>query len=298
MQITACRLCPRRCGADRTRARGLCGGGAMVRVARAALHRWEEPCLSGTAGSGTVFFSGCPLRCCFCQNHTVSAGNFGRDISVSRLCRIFLELQDEGAHNINLVSPTPYVPWIIEALDIAGSDLTIPVVYNTGGYERTDTLRAMEGYADIYLPDMKYMDSAMSERYSSAPDYFEIASAAILEMYRQTGPVVMDGKGILQRGLIIRHLVLPGGYRDSLRILEWIADSFPVGDIFVSLMSQYTPMHESAAYPEINRRITTFEYQKVMDRAAELGIKGFTQQRSAAREEYTPPFDLTGVGEG
>lgn len=297
MDIASCALCPRRCGADRTAGRGFCGGGPLPRVARAALHRWEEPCLSGTAGSGTVFFSGCPLRCRFCQNHDISEGNFGRDISVSRLSAIFLELQRQGAHNINLVSPTPYAPWIAEALEGAGNALRIPVVYNSGGYENVETLKMLEGRADIYLPDLKYLDEAAAVRYSSAPGYFDVAARAILEMYRQTGPAVFDARGVLQRGLVIRHLVLPGLYRDSIGILRWIAGNLPVRDIRVSLMSQYTPMHRSALYPEINRRLTTFEYEKVVDAAGELGLQGYTQRRSAARDAYTPPFDLTGVGE-
>lgn len=295
MQITACRLCPRRCGADRTRERGFCGGGAGARVARAALHPWEEPCLSGTEGSGAVFFSGCPLRCRFCQNYEISEGNFGRDISVSRLADIFLELQRQGAHNINLVSPTPYVPWILEALDAAKPDLSVPVVYNTGGYESADTLRALDGRANVYLPDLKYKDDALAARYSDAPGYFGFASRAVLEMYRQTGPAVFDGRGLMRRGLLIRHLALPGAYRDSIAILEWIAANLPPEAIRVSLMSQYTPMRRSAGHPELDRRLTTFEYEKVTDAAAKLGLIGYVQRRESADAAFTPPFDLTGV---
>lgn len=295
MRITACRLCPRRCGADRTRVRGYCGGGAAPRIARAALHFWEEPCLSGERGSGTVFFSGCPLRCCYCQNHAISAGNYGQDITPGRLSEIFLALAAQGAHNINLVSPTPHVPWIIEALGMAGGALSIPVVYNTGGYESVETLRALAGMVDVYLPDIKYRSGELSSRYSSAPDYFAHAARAVEEMARQTGPAVFDERGIMTHGVLIRHLAIPGCWRDSVAILRWIAENLPREGIRVSLMRQYTPMHESARFYEINRRLTTYEYQKITDTAAELGLLGYTQLPEAAGAQYVPSFDLTGV---
>ncbi|MEM1485749.1 radical SAM protein [Oscillospiraceae bacterium PP1C4] len=295
MEMTSCTLCPRKCGADRTCRSGFCGGGTVIRIARAALHHWEEPCISGWAGSGTVFFSGCPLRCCFCQNYQISAENFGKEISIDRLTEIFLELQSKGAHNINLVNPTHYVPWIIKALDQAKPQLNIPIVYNSGGYESLETLCLLEGIVDIYLPDLKYASRERAKRYSGAPDYFEVASGAILEMYRQTGKAVLDESGIMQKGLMIRHLVLPKGREDSKAVLEWIAHNLPLSEVLVSLMSQYTPFYRSAEFPEINRRVSTFEYHDVLTRAQELGIQGFMQEKSAAKEEYTPAFDLFGV---
>lgn len=294
ISIKDCTLCPRNCGADRTVAQGRCGGGGSVRIARAALHQWEEPCISGTRGSGTVFFSGCPLGCCFCQNSTISARNDGKDISIQRLADIFLELQEAGAHNINLVSPTQYVPWIAHALNRVKAQLTIPVVYNTGGYERVVTLRQLEGLVDIYLPDLKFKSVELATKYCNAPDYFETATAAILEMFRQVGSLQYDDTGLLRRGLLIRHLVLPAGRRDSAEVLEWIGEHLPPSEILISLMSQYTP-YESLPYKELNRRISTYEYQSVVDKALELGLDGFMQERSSAKEEYTPPFDCTGV---
>lgn len=289
---THCTLCPRRCGADRTRGQGVCGGGGLPRIARAALHHWEEPCISGERGSGTVFFSGCPLKCCYCQNYKISAENFGREITVRRLADIFLDLQRQGAHNINLVNPTHYVPWILEALDSAR--LHIPVVYNSGGYETMETLRALEGYVSVYLPDLKYFDSARSQRYSAASDYFEVASKAVEEMYRQVGKPKFEG-GLIKSGMIVRHLVLPKGRQDSMKVFDWLAGRFSPDEILVSLMSQYTPFHRSAQFPEINRRLMSFEYNSVLARVSELGFNGYMQEKSAAKEEYTPAFDLQGV---
>ena len=294
--LTSCTLCPRQCHADRTKGTGFCGGGKHVRLARAALHFWEEPCISGTRGSGTVFFSGCPLQCCFCQNYSISCGNFGEEVSVERLSQIFLELQSQGAHNINLVSAAQYVPWVVRALELCGKGLEIPVVYNSGGYESVETLRRLEGKVDIYLPDLKYKDSDRSLRYSRAADYFAVASQAIREMVRQTGPVQMDDQGILRKGVIIRHLVMPGGMEDSKRVLEWISQTFAPGEILISLMSQYTPFYRSEEFPEINRRISTYEYHKVSEYMQDLGLtQGFMQERSSAKEEYTPSFALQGV---
>ena len=287
-----CELCPRRCGADRTQRQGLCGGGGLPRVARAALHHWEEPCISGTSGSGTVFFSGCPLRCCFCQNYRISAQNFGVEVTQKRLAEIFRSLQEQGAHNINLVNPTQYLPWILEALNRA--DLSIPVVYNSGGYERVETLRALEGYVDVYLPDLKYIDSSRSQRYSGASGYFEAASSAIIEMHRQVGkPQFKDG--LLQRGMIVRHLVLPKGREDSFQVLNWLSEQFSPDEFLISVMSQYTPYYRSAEFPEINRRIFSAEYNSVVDCANRLGLEGYLQEKSSAKEEYTPPFDLEGI---
>lgn len=294
----SCTLCPRMCRADRTKNLGFCQADSTVKIARAALHPWEEPCISGTNGSGTVFFSGCTLKCVFCQNYNLSHENFGKEISVNRLAEIFLELQKKGAHNINLVTATHYLPSIKEALDLAGPDLKIPVVYNCGGYERPETLKEFSDYIDIYLPDLKYYDSSLSGKYSAAKDYFQIASRAIEEMIRLTGGLSWSPENpkLLNKGVIIRHMVLPGAKEDSIKLLHWIKDTLPEGKYLVSLMSQYTPFYKSSMYPEINRRITSYEYNKVLDTAIELGlVNGYMQEKSSAKEEFTPPFDLSGV---
>lgn len=294
-----CRLCPRECGVDRSVTRGFCGMGESPRLARAALHQWEEPCISGDPddpdqmGSGTVFFSGCVMRCVFCQNYEVSAGGFGRDISVERLADIFLELQERGAYNINLVSPTPFVPQIIRALDIAKPRLNIPVVYNTGGYERVETLCALEGYVDIYLPDVKYCSEELAVELSQAPRYFETAMNAVGEMVRQTGKPQFSGD-MLKKGVIVRHLVLPYHYRDSVEVIRRVGERFGK-DVLFSLMSQYTPFGRAKDIPRLNRRITTFEYRKALDAVYDSGLSGFMQERSSAKEEYTPEFDLSGI---
>lgn len=296
MDLSCCALCPRECGADRTLGLGRCGAGSLPRLARAALHRWEEPCISGGApqrGSGTVFFSGCPLGCCFCQNYPISHENFGKEVPVSRLSEIFLELEDQGAWNINLVSATQYIPQVVEALEMVKGRLGIPVVYNTSGYEKAESLRLLEGYVDIYLPDLKFYDPALSERCADAPDYFSTASAAILEMYRQVGHLQMGKDGMLHRGMVVRHLVLPGQRKDSEKLLRWLAEAVPKEDILLSLMSQYTP-YRPLEKP-LNRRVATFEYNWVRDIADELGFSGYGQERTSAKEKYTPPFDLTGV---
>jgi len=296
LSIESCSLCPRECGVDRNAAPGFCGCGNKLKIARAALHIWEEPCISGKNGSGTVFFSGCALRCCYCQNYAVSQEDFGKEISVSRLAEIFLELQDKGAHNINLVTATQYVPWVLEALDKAKGALHIPVVYNCGGYERVETVRALKGYVDIYLPDLKYYSSELSGKYSKAKDYFKVASAAVAEMVAQAGNPRFDGSGMLQKGVVIRHLVLPGGREDSIAILNWLKGNLEKGSFLLSLMSQYTPAYKSFEHREINRRITTMEYEAVAKEALRLGLDtGYMQERSSAGEEYTPPFDLEGV---
>ena len=291
-----CNLCPRRCGALRTETEGR-GVGRLPEapvVARAALHQWEEPPISGTRGSGTVFFSGCSLGCVFCQNDAISRGNFGAEVTVSRLAKIFLELQDQGAWNINLVSAAQYLPQVIEALDLAGKRLTIPVVYNSGGYEKPESLRLLEGYVDIYLPDLKFYDPALAEGCAGAPDYFAVASAAIPEMFRQTGPLDQDQSGMLRRGVMVRHLVLPGQRKDSERLLRWLAGALPVGEIYLSLMSQYTP-YRPMPVKALDRRVATFEYKWVREVADRLGFSGYGQERTSAKEEYTPPFDLEGV---
>ena len=288
-----CSLCPRRCGALRTGTEGggFCGMPALPVVARAALHFWEEPCISGTRGSGTVFFSGCNLGCVFCQNGSISHGRFGRPVTIPRLREIFQELIAQGAHNINLVTPTHFAPAIREALE---APLAVPVVWNSGGYELPEALRTLEGKVQIYLPDLKYADSALAAQYSGAPDYFEAATAAIREMFRQVGRCMFDGDGMLQRGVIIRHLLLPGALENTKQVLDWIADTFAPGEVLVSLMSQYTP--QQGAEGLLRRRVTGAEIRAARAYLENLGLtSGYVQDSSSAREEYTPPFDLTGV---
>ena len=291
-----CCLCPRMCRADRTTASGYCKAPAGILAARAALHFWEEPCISGTQGSGAIFFSGCTLRCCFCQNYKISRAPQGKSISSERLAEIFLELQEQGAHNINLVTATHYLPWILPALDMVKKQLHIPVVYNCGGYERLETIQALRSYVDIWLPDLKYFSSNLSRRYSQAPDYFDRASAAIQQMILQTGTPVFDAQGIMQKGVIIRHLVLPGQKEDSLQLIKWMAEELPKKQFYISLLSQYTPYEKNPDFPELNRRITSYEYQKVVDTALEFGLEqGFMQKRTSAKEEYTPSFAYQGL---
>ncbi len=290
-----CALCPRDCGADRTSSLGLCGGGAKVRVARAAAHYWEEPCISGERGAGAVFFSGCPLGCIFCQNREISAGNFGRELTVEQLVEVFRRLERNGVHTLDLITPTHYTPWILAALDLARP--RIPVVWNTGGYEKVETLRTLEGKVDVFLPDLKYRSKALSARFSGAEDYFGRASAAIAEMHRQTGAYRFDGDGILTRGVLVRHLVLPGHAEDSIAVFEALSDLVPPNEILVGLMSQYTPPREPPDDfpPELRRRLSEDEYSLVADAVHALGFEGYEQELSSAQEEYTPPFDLTGL---
>ena len=298
-----CRLCPRACGADRAAGQtGYCGADDRLMVARAALHHWEEPCLSGapddTRGSGTVFFSGCALRCCYCQNYPISQEGVGKAITVERLAEIFLRLQRDGARNINLVTATQYLPQVRRALDLARADgLTLPIVYNTGGYETVAAVKALAGYVDIWLTDFKYADPALADRLSAAPDYPAVAGAALRQMLLQTGAPVYDKEGFLQRGVIVRHLALPGCVQDSRAVLTTLARlQQETGIPFVpSLMSQFTPFYKAAEHG-LGRRITTYEYRQVIDEAIRLGLTdGYMQEKSSAREEYTPPFDLEGV---
>ncbi len=291
-----CKLCPRECGTDRTKEKGFCGAGDKAVVARASLHKWEEPCISYKNGAGTVFFSGCNLHCCFCQNNKISNELFGKEISDEKLSEIFLRLQDMGADNIDLVTPTHFVPNIIKALDMAKNKLTIPVVYNCGGYESVKTIEMLDGYIDIYLPDMKYFSSEISAKYSNAPDYFERASAAALAMIKQTGELKFNDEGGLLKGTVIRHMVLPSRRHDSMEIIRWIAENTSPQNVLVSIMNQYTPFEFiSDEYPELKRRVTKMEYNSVVNLAAELGINGFTQQKSSASQEYVPDFDLSGI---
>ena len=289
-----CNLCPRQCGALRseTEGRGVCRMPAAPVVARAALHRWEEPPISGTRGSGTVFFSGCSLGCVFCQNELISHRDFGRSVTVERLRAIFEELVDQGAHNINLVNPTHYAHVVLQALE---RPLPVPVVWNSGGYDRVETLRALEGKVQIYLPDYKYRTPEYAARYSGAADYPQAAEAAIREMVRQTGPCVYDGDGLLQRGVIIRHLLLPGRLAEAKRVMDWVAETFPPGTVLFSLMSQYIPWGRASEYPEINRRLRPSEARAAEQYMDALGLEGFAQDGGADQAGYIPPFDLTGV---
>ena len=296
MDAFSCAACPRRCGALRKPAQpsgGFCGMPAGFVVARAALHQWEEPCISGQHGSGTVFFSGCSLRCVYCQNQQISLGRYGALVTEENLLRMFDRLIEQGAHNLNLVNPTHYAPMLAKALKKYCSP--VPVIYNSGGYERVEMLKALEGLVDIYLPDLKYVDSAVSLRYSGAADYFDYASKEILEMSRQVGKATFDENGVMKKGLIVRHLILPRNTAQSIKALTWIHENLPEGTL-VSLMCQYTPCGELENFPELQRRLTRREYEKVVDQMLELGLTGgYLQELSSAKEEYIPPFDLTGV---
>ena len=296
--LKECRLCPRECGVDRSEGKkGYCGASNELKVARAALHMWEEPCISGEAGSGAVFFSGCPMRCRFCQNYSIAAARKGKVISIERLAQIFLELQEKGAANINLVTPTHYTLHIIKALDLAKENgLRIPVVYNTSGYEKTETLKLLRGYIDIYLPDFKYMDGLLAAAYSNAPDYPEYAKRALEEMVGQTGPLKLDEEtGMARSGVIVRHLVLPGQAEGAKQVMDWVAREFSKGTVLFSLMSQYTPYGRADQFPEIDRKLRRGEIRAVQDYMDALGLDGFTQERTSAKREYTPPFDLSGL---
>lgn len=281
------------CGVDRTAGeRGFCGMPDRITAARAAAHYWEEPLISGEYGSGAVFFSGCTLRCRFCQNYEISTEKRGWPMDAARLREIFEDLVTRGCHNINLVTPTHFLPDILPALE---PKLPVPVVYNCGGYERVETLQALEGKVDVWLPDMKYSDPRLARALSAAPDYVETARAAILEMYRQTGPCVIED-GLLKRGVLIRHLILPGQVDNSVGVLEWIADAFPKGAVQVSLMSQYVPMGPAAKVPPFDRRITEEEYDTVLSWLYLLGLDdGFVQGPEAASLEYVPEFDGEGI---
>ena len=295
--VKNCRLCPRACGADRTKTRGLCGANDRIEAARASLHLWEEPPISGTRGSGTVFFSHCSLGCVFCQNRQISRRDAaGREITIPALASTFLSLQKQGAHNINLVTGAHYVPQIIEALRLArGQGLSIPIVYNSSGYECVETLRLLEGWIDIYLPDYKYYSSYYAARYSHAADYRETAVQAITEMVRQTGAPQYGGDGLLRRGTVIRHLMLPGLAGDTAQVLRDIAARFG-GAALVSLMRQYTPFGMQD-WPELDRRITDEEYDDACELFRALGLGGFFQQAEAVSESFIPAFDGTGLEE-
>lgn len=286
-----CRLCPRNCGADRQKSNGFCKSGKLSSVARADLHMWEEPCISGSRGSGAVFFSGCSLRCVFCQNHEISHTPYGQALSDDALARVFLHLRDKGAHNINLVNPTHFAKNIINALGMVKKELGIPVVWNSGGYEKSETIASLHGLVDIFLPDLKYVSPTLSGKYSSAPDYFDYAKSALDEMFRLVGYPEFDGDGMMKKGVLVRHLVLPSNVEESKKVIDHLAQNYDTNKLYVSLMCQYFPTHKAFDFPEISRRLTTLEYQKVLKYAREKGIiNGFCQEKSSAKEEYVPQF--------
>lgn len=295
--LESCRLCPRSCGIDRNSGEtGWCQAPLKPKVARAALHFWEEPCLSGENGSGAVFFAHCNLSCIFCQNYQISQDNFGFELDIPTLAAIFLDLEKQGAHNINLVSPTPYIPQIAQAIIKARSrGLQIPMVYNSNGYEEVSALTQLEGLIDIYLPDLKYSDTTNARKFSEAPDYFMSATKAILEMHRQVGSPVLDTTGLMTKGLMIRHLMLPGQLADTLQVLRWIAEHLP-RSVAVSLMAQYLPTYRAGQLAPLNRRLTRREYDKAVHALLDLDLEtGYVQELTAADEGFVPSFDGTGV---
>lgn len=296
-RLETCKLCPRECGADRLHGQvGFCRATDGIRIARAALHYWEEPCISGEKGSGTVFFSHCTLKCVFCQNHEISTSGRGKVVSIERLATIFLELQEKGANNINLVTPTHYVPQIIMAIEMARKKgLILPIVYNSSGYEKVETLKALEGYVDIYLPDFKYFKEKYAKKYSFAPEYTEFAKQALDEMVRQVGEPKFDENGMMLKGVIVRHLMLPGLLFDSKKIVEYLYNTYG-NRIYISLMNQYTPLEQVKAYPELNRVLSSSHYDYLVDYALDLGVEnGYIQEGETNKESFIPPFNEEGV---
>ena len=292
-----CNLCPRKCGAERKNGKtGFCGGGKEVKIARAALHLWEEPCISGESGSGTVFFSGCTMRCIFCQNREISRGEAGKEVSLSRLGEIFLELQEKGANNINLVTPMHYAPHIISAIDIARKNgLSLPIVWNTGGWEIPEMIEEVKDYADIWLTDFKYFDNSLAEKFSYAKNYRELALESLKKMVEQTGEPVFDDNGMMKKGVIVRHLMLPGHLDDTKNVLRLLYKNF--GDkIWISIMNQYTPLCSDERFPELSRTVSDEEYDEAIDYACSLGIENaFVQEGGTVGESFIPPFNLEGV---
>lgn len=292
-----CLLCPRKCGINRSTGQtGVCGVSSEIKVARAALHYWEEPCISGKRGSGAVFFSGCSLHCVFCQNREISDGKAGKLISKERLSDIFMELADKGANNINLVTPGQYIPDIVWAVNDAKSrGMKLPIIYNTSGYENVTELKLLEGIVDVYLPDFKYMDSTLSARYSRAKDYPSVAKQALSEMVRQQPDVVIDdATGLIQKGVIVRQLLLPGHVNDAKTVLKYLYDTYH-DHVYISMMSQFTPI-ALKDYPEINRTVTRREYERLVDYALEIGItNAFIQEGDVAKDSFIPAFDCEGV---
>lgn len=295
--LESCTVCARNCSVNRADGNlGFCKSGASIKLAKAYGHMWEEPCISGKNGSGTVFFSNCNLRCVFCQNHDISQENIGKEVSINRLSEIFLEQQARGFHNINLVNPTHYIPQIISALDIAkAKGLSIPVVYNSNGYENIESIKKLKGYVDVYIPDLKYFNDKYAIKYSKAPNYFNIASNAILEMVNQVGECEFDAEGIMTKGVIIRHLMLPGLLFDSKKVVDYIYKTF--GDkVYLSLMNQYTPMFKAKDYPEINKPLNPKHYDSLIDHCIDLGYKNaFIQESGTNNTTYVPDFNLQGI---
>lgn len=288
-----CSACPRGCNVDREIKTGVCSVGEKYKIARAAPHFWEEPCISGEKGSGTVFFSGCNLGCVFCQNYDVSHRAFGKEVSEEQLMRIFDSLIEKGVHNINLVTPTHYAPMLAKTLE--KFDSQVPIVYNSSGYEKVETLKMLEGLVDVYLPDIKYFDSSVSKKYSRAEDYFEYASKAVLEMFRQVGTLETDENGIAKRGMIIRHMVLPGNISQAAKVFGWVRDNLPE-ETFISVMRQYTPFGEAKNMPPIDRPLSSREYAIVKDKILDLGFENcFFQSKSSSTEKFIPDFNLEGV---
>ena len=297
MNYQHCELCPRKCGANRSDSQlGYCRADNLVRLARAALHYWEEPCISGTKGSGTVFFSFCNLGCLFCQNYRVSRGKVSQVVSRGRLAAIFLELQNQGAHNLNLVTPTHYLPDIIPALNLAKEKgFNLPVVYNSGGYESLETLEALGEIVDVFLPDLKFASATTAKELANAPDYFPVATSAIKQMAQLIGSCEFDQEGLVKRGLIVRHLVLPGKLEESRTILKWIKNELPEW-VMVSLMGQYLPVGKAVNHPQLGRKLTTAEYGEIVDYLEKIGLEnGYVQELSSASDVFIPKFDLTGV---
>ncbi len=296
MMYNNCTLCPRNCRVDRNKTKGYCKTSNKILVTRASLHMWEEPCISGKKGSGTVFFGGCNMGCVYCQNARIRDGKVGKEISSQRLAEIFFELKDKGANNINLVTPTHFVPDIIKALDIANvQNLNIPVVYNTSGYEKVETLKMLDGYIDIYLPDFKYYSKETAKEYSNAPDYTDCAKKALAEMFCQVGKPAFYDDGIMKKGVIVRHLLLPQHTEESKQIIKYLYDTYK-DNIFISIMNQYTPMPQVANHPILNQRVTDEEYEKLIDYAVDIGVeKGFIQEGETAKESFIPPFNNEGV---
>lgn len=289
--MSTCINCPRQCAVPRPG--GFCGAGDEVIISRAGLHFWEEPCISGTRGAGTVFFSGCNLRCVYCQNYEISSRFQGKAVSVERLRQIYFELIGQGAHNIDLVTPMHYSDQVLASL---AEPLPVPVVCNTNGYENLENLRRWEGKAQVYLPDFKYSDNAVAQKYSSAPDYFEVASKAVMEMFRQTGRPAYDKDGLMTKGVMIRHLMLPGMWRNTQGVIDFVASNFEPGDIVFCLMRQYIPHGRAGEYPELNKRIADAEYDRAVNYMMDSGIEdGFIQDKESADKEFIPDFDGSGV---
>ena len=294
--LKSCEICPRRCKIDRNFQRGFCGAGANIKIALVSLHQWEEPCLNGEKGAGTIFFSHCNLRCVFCQNFQISQEGFGEEISVERLAKIFLEQQERGAANIELVSSDHYVPQICVALDLAKSlGLNLPVIFNSNAYILPKTLELLKNRVDVFLPDLKYFDDKIAISFSNAKNYFQVASAALKKMFELVGEVKFNSQGLMTRGLLVRHLVLPNFRTDSMKILDWLYENF--GDkIFISIMNQYIPLFHAKNFKKIDRRLTSFEYKSVVRHAENLGIKNcFIQIGKTADEKFIPKFNLSGV---